>query len=185
MPNPPGPGWTRTRAAACCERVFPGVRQRLRRTLAVLPLGLALASCASSSVIGMESMMRPTPAPASPAPAASGAQTASNRVDLTGRFVKLTGFPCHRSDPYVGNETVVFLGSDGSRTAIVTGSANWIGLGATRSAPLGQCRQVAPFAAELPVAERYAVLINDRRLAPVTLETLQAERLRHTFRLPS
>jgi len=158
------------------------VRKRLRRTLAVLPIGLALASCASSSVIGMESMMRPTPAPASPAP--SG-QAAPNRVDLTGRFVKLTGFPCHRSDPYVGNETVVFLGSDGSRTTIVTESANWIGLGATRSAPLGQCRQVAPFEAALPAAERYVVLINDRRLAPVTLETLRAEGLRHTFRLPS
>ena len=126
--------------------------------------------------------MRPTPAPASPAPSA---QEAPNRVDLTGRFVKLTGFPCHRSDPYVGNETVVFLGSDGSRTTIVTGSANWIGLAATGAAPLGQCRQVAPFEAELPVAERYVVLINDRRLAPVTLETLRAEGLRHTFRLPS
>jgi hypothetical protein len=150
--------------------------------LTVLPLGLALASCASSSVIGMESMMRPAPAPASPPP---GAQAAPNRVDLTGRFVKLTGFPCHRSDPYVGNETVVFLGSDGSRTTIATGSANWIGLGATRSAPLGQCRQVAPFEAELPVADRYVVLINDRRLAPVTLATLRAEGFRHTFSLPS
>lgn len=70
--------------------------------------------------------MRPTPAPASPA---LSAQPAPNRIDLTGRFVKLTGFPCHRSDPYVGDETVVFLGSDGSRTTIVTGSANWIGLG--------------------------------------------------------
>jgi hypothetical protein len=158
------------------------VRQRLRRALAVLPLALALASCTSSSVIGMESMMRPTPAAASPPP---GAQAAPNRVDLTGRFVKLTGFPCHRSDPYVGNETVVFLGSDGSRTTIVTGSANWIGLGATRSAPLGQCRQVAPFEAELPVADRYVVLINDRRLAPVTLATLRAEGFRHTFSLPS
>ena len=158
------------------------MRERLRRTLAVVPLGLALASCASSSVVGMESMMRPTPAPASPA---SSGQPAPNRVDLTGRFVKLTGFPCHRSDPYVGNETVVFLGSDGSRTTIVTGSANWIGLGATRTAPLGQCRQVAPFEAELPVAERYVVLINDRWLAPVTLQTLRADGLRHTFRLPS
>ena len=126
--------------------------------------------------------MRPTPAPAS---SPSGAQAARNRVDLTGRFVKLTGFPCHRSDPYVGNETVVFLGNDGSRTTIVTGSANWIGLGATRSAPLGQCRQVAPFEAELPVADRYLVLINDRRLAPVTLATLRAEGFRHTFSLPS
>jgi hypothetical protein len=85
----------------------------------------------------------------------------------------------------VGNETVVFVGDDGSRTAIVTGSANWIGLGATGSAPLGQCRQVAPFEADLPPAERYVVLINDRRLSPVTLATLRAEGLHHTFRLPS
>jgi len=86
------------------------------------------------------------------------------RVALTGLFVKLTGFPCHRSDPFVGNETVVFLGSDGSRTTIVTHSANWIGMAAARRAPLGQCRQVAPFEAELPVASRYVVVINDGRL---------------------
>ena len=150
---------------------------RLRCALLGIPLLLALASCASSSVIGMESMMRPTPAPATRAP--------SNPVHLTGTFVKLTGFPCHRSDPYVGNETVTFLGSDGSRTTIVTDSANWIGLGATRRAPLGQCRQVAPYAVDLPVAARYVVLINDGRLAPVTLAALRAEGLRHTFRLPS
>ena len=149
--------------------------------LAMLPLGLALASCTSSSVIGMESMMRPTPAPATPT---AGVPAARNGVDLTGRFVKLTGFPCHRSDPYVGNETVVFMGSDGSRTTIVTGSANWIGLGATRSVPLGQCRQVAPFEAKLPVADRYVVLINDRRLPAVSLATLRHEGFRHTFRLP-
>ena len=151
------------------------------RAFAVIPLGLALVACAPSSVVGMESMMRPTPGP----PAGTTANAAGpNRVDLTGRFVKLTGFPCHRSDPYVGNETVVFLGSDGSRTTIVTDSANWIGMAATRRAPLGQCRQVAPFEAELPVAARYVVLINDRRLPPVTLATLRAEGLSHTFRLP-
>lgn len=147
----------------------------LRGVLVAVPALLALASCASSSVIGMEPMMRPT--------AAQSASTA-NRVHLTGTFVKLTGFPCHRSDPYVGNEIVVFVGSDGSRTTIVTDSANWIGLGATPRAPLGQCRQVAPFVADLPVAKRYAVRINDRRLRPVTLATLRAEGLRHTFRLP-
>jgi hypothetical protein len=155
--------------------------KRAVRALAAIPFGLALAACASSSVVGMESMMRPTPAPAAPTSSAPP----SNRVDVTGRFVKLTGFPCHRSDPYVGNETVVFLGSDGSRTTIVTDSANWIGLGATRGAPLGQCRQVAPFEARLPVAYRYVVVINDRRLAPVMLATLRAEGFRHTFRLPS
>lgn len=120
--------------------------------------------------------MRPTPSPSRATP---------TRLHLTGTFVKLTGFPCHRSDPYVGNETVVFVGSDGSRTTIVTGSANWIGLAATRRAPLGQCRQVAPFAADLPVARRFVVLVNDRRLPLVTLATLRAEGLRYTFRLPS
>ena len=85
----------------------------------------------------------------------------------------------------MGGETVTFRGSDGTRTMIVTGSANWIGLPATSDAPLGQCRQVARFTAELPPAERYVVLINDRRLPAVTLEELRAEGLSHTFRLPS
>lgn len=155
----------------------------LLRALAAIPLGLALAACSSSSVIGMESMMRPTHGPTAGSTTSRAAPP--DRIDLTGRFVKLTGFPCHRSDPYVGNETVVFLASDGSRTTIVTESANWIGMGATRSAPLGQCRQVAPFEAELPMADRYVVLINDRRLPPVTLATFRAEGFRHTFRLPS
>jgi len=158
------------------------VRRGLLAALAAIPLGLALVSCASPSQVGMEPMMRPTPAPAE---GTGSNATSRDRIDLTGRFVKLTGFPCHRSDPYVGGETVVFRGSDGSRTTIVTGSANWIGLAATTSAPLGQCRQVAPFEAELPLADRYVVLINDRRLLPVTLATLRAEGLRHTFRLPS
>ena len=155
---------------------------RLVHVMGSIALGTLLVACASSSVIGMESVMRPTPLPTG---AGAGEAAGPNRVDLTGRFVKLTGFPCHRSDPYVGNESVVFVGSDGSRTAIVTGSANWIGLAATRRAPLGQCRQVAPFEAELPVAERYVVLINDRRLRPVTLATLRADGFEHTFRLPA
>jgi hypothetical protein len=159
------------------------VRKSLLRALAAISLGLALAACSSASVIGTESTMRPTPGPT--AGSTPSLAAAPDRIDLTGRFVKLTGFPCHRSDPYVGNETVVFLASDGSRTSIVTDSADWIGLGATRSAPLGQCRQVAPFEAELPVADRYVVLINDRRLPPVTLATLRAGGFRHTFRLPS
>jgi hypothetical protein len=145
--------------------------------LAVLAAA-ALAACAPrTQLAGMESMMRPT---ANVTPTGS-----PNAVVLRGTFVKLTGFPCHRSDPYVGGETVTFRGSDGSRTTIVTGSANWIGLPATPGAPLGQCRQVAPFTAELPPAARYVVLINDRRLPAVTLAELRAEGLRHTFRLPS
>ena len=137
----------------------------------------ALAACGSrTSLAGMESMMRPTPNATSTAPTA---------IALRGTFVKLTGFPCHRSDPYVGGETVTFRGSDGTRTTIVTGSANWIGRPATSEAPLGQCRQVARFTAELPPARRYVVVINDRRLPAVTLDELRAEGLRHTFRLPS
>jgi len=137
---------------------------------------VALAACASrTSDAGMESMMRPT----------ANATAAPTAIALRGTFVKLTGFPCHRSDPYVGGETVTFRGSDGTRTVIMTGSANWIGLPATPVAPLGQCRQVARFTAELPPAKQYVVLINDRRLPAVTLAELRAEGLRHTFRLPS
>jgi len=145
--------------------------------LAVLAV-VALAACASHARLAeMEPMMRPT---------TNGTPTdAPNAIVVRGTFVKLTGFPCHRSDPYVGGETVTFRGSDGSRTTIVTGSANWVGLPATPEAPLGQCRQVAPFTAELPPAGRYVVLINDRRLPGVTLAELRAEGLRHTFRLPS
>jgi hypothetical protein len=123
----------------------------------------------------MEPMMRPT----------ANGMTAPGAVVLRGTFVKLAGFPCHRSDPYVGGETVTFRGSDGSRTTIVTGSANWIGRSASPEAPLGQCRQVAPFEVALPVARGYVVHINDRRLPPVTLAELRAEGLRHTFRLPA
>ena len=145
---------------------------------ASLVLGLTLAACASpTSLAGGESMMRPTPSVTSTAEPSA--------IALRGSFVKLTGFPCHRSDPYVGGETVTFRGSDGTRTVIVTGSANWIGLPATSEAPLGQCRQVARFTAELPPAVRYVVVINDHRLPAVTLAELRAEGLRHTFRLPS
>jgi hypothetical protein len=149
------------------------------RTAALGAIGVvALAACTSPApVAGMESMMRPT---ANATPTA-----ARNSVVLRGRFVKLTGFPCHRSDPFVGGEAVTFEGSDGSMTTIVTGSANWIGLPGTPEAPLGQCRQVAPFTVELPPAGRYVVLINDHRLPAVTLVELRAEGLRHTFRLPS
>jgi len=149
------------------------------RTAAIEVLGVvALAASASPSpVAGMESMVRQT--------ANATLTVAPNSVVLRGRFVKLTGFPCHRSDPYVGGEAVMFEGSDGSTTTIVTGSANWIGLPGTPEAPLGQCRQVAPFAVELPPAGCYVVLINDRRLPAVTLVELRAEGLCHTFRLPS
>ena len=142
-----------------------------------LVLGLTLAACASrTSLAGGESMMGPT------RNATSTAEPSA--IALRGTFVKLTGFPCHRSDPYVGGETVTFRGSDGTRTVIVAGSANWIGLPATSEAPLGQCRQVARFTAELPPAVRY-VVVNDHRLPAVTLAELRAEGLRHTFRLPS
>jgi len=150
----------------------------LARPIALALMAASLGACASRTQAGgMESMMRPI---------ANGTPMRSpNAIVLRGTFVKLTGFPCHRSDPYVGGETVTFAGSDGSRTTIVTGSANWIGLPATSSAPLGQCRQVAPFTAELPPAARYVVLVNDRRLPAVTLAELRGEGLRHTFRLPS
>jgi len=121
-------------------------------------------------------MTRPT---AVPTPSA-------HPVGLRGTFVKLTNLPCHRSDYFVGGETVTFLGSDGSATTIVTRSADWTGLPADPPrAPLGQCRQVAPFEVDLPVAERYVVVINDGRLPPVTLSELRAEGMSHTFRLPS
>lgn len=145
---------------------------------ASLVLGLTLAACASrTSLSDGESMMGPT------RNATSTAEPSA--IALRGTFVKLTGFPCHRSDPYVGGETVTFRANDGTRTVIVTGSANWIGLPATSEAPLGQCRQVARFTAELPPALRYVVVINDHRLPAVTLAELRAEGLRHTFRLPS
>ena len=106
-------------------------------------------------------------------------------IELRGTFEKWTDFPCHRSDPFVGNETVRFQGSDGSSTTVVTGSANWIGRPADPStAPLGQCHQVAPFSVTLPRARSYVVEINDHALAPVTLATLRTESFRHRFVLP-
>src|SRR5262245_66164071 len=113
-----------------------------RRALVTAPLLLVLGSCASSSVIGMESMMRPTPSRPPPS-------ETPGRVHLTGTFVKLTGFPCHRSDPYGGSETVAFGGCGGRRPTIVTGSAYWIGLGAARRSALVQGRQVAEYMVDL------------------------------------
>jgi hypothetical protein len=114
-------------------------------------------------------------------PTSSAAQlpTPPATIELRGWFVKYTNFPCHRSDPYVGNELVVFHGSDGSRTTTVTGNAAWIGLPADPPiAPLGQCRQVAPFDVQLAVADRYSIEINDGRLAPLTLAEIRAAHLR-------
>ena len=106
-------------------------------------------------------------------------------IELRGTFEKWTDFPCHRSDPFVGNETVRFTASDGIAITVVTGSANWIGRPADPpTAPLGQCHQVAPFSVTLPRARSYVVEINDRALAPVTLATLRAEAFRHRFVLP-
>lgn len=105
---------------------------------------------------------------------------------MTGVFVKFTDLPCHRSDYFVGGKTVTFRGSDGSRTTIVTHSAQWTGFGADPpEAPLGQCRQVARFEVDLPVADRYVVEINDRDLPAVSLTGLRAEGFHHRFRLPS
>lgn len=148
------------------------IAQRCVSVLASLLLG---ACTGGPALVGMEVMSRPTPGTRAP-----------EHVVLRGRFVKLTDFPCHRSDPYVGGETVTFGGSDGSRTTIVTGSADWIGLPADPpEAPLGQCRQVARFEVSLPVAATYVVEINDRRLPPVSLAELEARGMRHVFRLPS
>jgi hypothetical protein len=82
---------------------------------------------------------------------------------------------------------VTFSGTrSGRTTAIVTGSADWIGEAADPPiAPIGQCRQVAPFEVKLPLDTAYVVEINHYRFAPVTLIELRAEGLRHTFRLPS
>jgi hypothetical protein len=114
-----------------------------------------------------------------PTSAAAQGPTRAGTIELEGTFVKYTNFPCHRSDPYVGNELVVFHGSDGSRTTTVTGNASWIGLPADPPvAPLGQCRQVAPFHVTLPVADRYSVEINDGRLASLTLTEIRVAGLR-------
>jgi hypothetical protein len=108
-----------------------------------------------------------------------GADPSVATIELRGTFVKFTNFPCHRSDPYVGNEVVLFHGSDGSRSTTTTGNASWIGLPADPAiAPLGQCRQVAPFDVRLPIADRYSVEINDGRLPPLTLARIRADRFR-------
>jgi hypothetical protein len=122
-------------------------------------------------------------------PLAAGASPSidADLVRVTGTFVKRTNFPCHLSDPFVGGMQVTFRGTVlGRTTEIVTGSANWIGERADPPlAPIGQCRQVAPFEVELPLDTAYVVEINHYRFAPVTLAELRAEGMRHTFRLPS
>jgi hypothetical protein len=66
----------------------------------------------------------------------------------------------------------------------VTGSASWIGLAADPPvASLGQCRQVAPFEVTLPVADRYAVEVNDGLLAPKTFAQIRAAGFRVRLRL--
>jgi hypothetical protein len=129
-----------------------------------------------------------TSAPAGPATASPTMDPMTFRgpsIELRGTFEKWTDFPCHRSDPFVGNETVRFRGSDGTATTVVTGSANWIGRPADPpTAPLGRCHQVAPYAVTLPRARSYVVEINDRALPPVTLAVLRAEAFDHRFVLP-
>jgi hypothetical protein len=105
-------------------------------------------------------------------------------VDVRGTLVKYTNFPCHKSDPYVGNERMVFRGSDGSRTVTVTGSASWTGLAADPPvASLGQCRQVATFEVTLPVADGYWVEVNDGILEPITLAQIRGAGFRMRLRL--
>jgi hypothetical protein len=121
-----------------------------------------------------------------PGTSPSVAIPATGVINLRGTFEKWTDFPCHRSDPFVGNEVVVFHGSDGTDTRIVTGSANWIGRPADPpAAPLGECHQVAAFVVDLPRARAYIVEINDHRLAAVQLADLLGEGLHHRFTLPS
>jgi hypothetical protein len=122
-----------------------------------------------------------------PSPPAASPSVEAGRVHVTGTFVKRTNFPCHLSDPYVGGMPVTFRGTPSGRTTeIVTGSANWIGEAADPPvAPIGQCRQVAPFEVELPLDIVYVVEIDHYRFAAVTLVELRADGLRHTFRLPS
>jgi hypothetical protein len=121
------------------------------------------------------------------APLSGSPSVEADGVRVTGTFVKRTNFPCHLSDPFVGGVQVTFRGTvSGRTTQIVTGSADWIGEPADPPlAPIGQCRQVAPFAVVLPLDTAYVVEINRYRFAPVTLAELRAEGMRHTFRLPS
>jgi hypothetical protein len=143
---------------------------RIRCALSVL---LLLVACHTAH-------RAPLPSRESPSVEAGG-------VHVTGTFVKRTNFPCHLSDPFVGGMPVTFSGTlSGRTTQIVTGSANWVGEAADPPvAPMGQCRQVAPFEVELPLDTAYVVEINHYRFAPVTLAELRAEGLRHTFRLHS
>ena len=121
--------------------------------------------------------------PASPSSQPKSSELGAT-VELRGTLVKYTNFPCHRSDPYVGNERMVFRGSDGSRTVTVTGSASWIGLAADPPvASLGQCRQVAPFEVTLPIADRYSVEVNDGLLPPITFAQIRAAGFRVRLRL--
>jgi hypothetical protein len=143
---------------------------RIRRALSVL---LLLVACHTAD--------RP------PLPPRRSSSVETDGVRVTGTFVKRTNFPCHLSDPFVGGMRVTFSGTlSGQTTEIVTGSANWVGERADPpAAPLGQCRQVAPFEVDLPLDAAYVVEINHYRFAPVTLVELRAEGLRHTYRLPS
>jgi hypothetical protein len=142
----------------------------------VVVVGLAFLSACSSDA-----------SPSTPSPARSNATTPSASIVVAGTFVKETRFPCHLSDPFVGGERVTFTGTEeGAVTTIVTGSADWTGLAADpREAPLGRCRQVAPYRVRLPADRAYVVEINGFRFPPVTLSRLRSERFRHTFRLPS
>jgi hypothetical protein len=139
---------------------------RVRR-LAALAAVLLCVGCAA------------TDDPVSSASSPGRNRSSTPSIEVRGTFVKFTNFPCHRSDPYVGNEVVVFHGSDGSRTTTRTGNASWIGSSADPPvATLGQCRQVAAFEVRLPIARRYSIEINDGRLPPLTLATIRAARFR-------
>lgn len=143
-----------------------------------LALPLVLGACSSSGQGAADLASGTLEGPTAP--------EESRLIQLSGRFVKLTNWPCHRSDYFVGDKLVTFVGSGGSRTSIVTHGATWTGLPANPpDAPLGQCRQVARFEVGLPPAESYIVSINGGSLPPVTLAELEAEGLRHRFRLPS
>jgi hypothetical protein len=149
----------------------------MRHAAAVSAIGLVvIAACGTSGDL-------PSSAPL----VAADPSASPPSVLLHGVFVKQTDFPCHLSDPFVGGERVTFTGTDQGRvTEIVTGSADWIGLAADPpDAPLGSCRQVAPYEVRLPPDRAYVVEINDHRLARVTMTDLRAEGFRHTFRLPS
>jgi hypothetical protein len=146
----------------------------VRHALVLGVAALLLSACGSTA-----------PARRSDASPSTASPTPATPVHVEGTFEKWTNFPCHRSDPYVGGNTVVFHASDGTDTTVVTGSANWIGRPADPpTAPLGQCHEVAPFVADLPRAASYVVEIDNQRLAPVTLRALRSDGFRHRFVLP-